>query len=73
MGRYLRQSDFIYRSDRTVGYGYGTAGEVGDVMSRVNRIDSSFILEPVAAYTYLLGLGTIVEENYEQAGVKLDR
>ena len=67
--KYIRPTNVVYPNGRDVQYGYGTAGAVDDIMSRLETIsDTSGTL---ASYKYL-GLGTIVKENFPQAGVKLD-
>jgi RHS repeat-associated protein len=67
-----RLAEIIYPSGRAVQYGYeGTDGAVDNVMSRLATIgDTGDIYGAYAAYKYL-GLGTVIEEDYVQAHVKL--
>ena len=65
---YMRLSQTTYPNGRTVNYNYPSG--VDAVMSRLGSItDSNQTVD--AAYSYL-GLGTIIREDYQQAGVKLD-
>jgi YD repeat-containing protein len=66
----------IYPNGRDVSYGYGSAGSIDDVLSRVATIavstaDDPPVQQEVAAYTYL-GVGTIASEDYVEPDVKLD-
>jgi hypothetical protein len=66
--KYVRLSQITYPNGRDVNYDY--SGAIDDIMSRLSSIkddDGSTIL---ASYRYL-GAGQIVEENYEDAEVKL--
>ncbi len=76
--KYVRLAEVIYPNGRAVGYDYGTAGAVDAIMSRLSSIfddaNSNGTLDTGetvdAAYKYL-GAGQIVEEDYQQASVKL--
>jgi RHS repeat-associated protein len=71
-GRRTKFTDIIYPNGRDVQYGYGTAGAVDDIMSRLETIsDGSGTDGTYSAYTYL-GAGTIASEDYQQPQVKLD-
>ena len=68
MAAYLRFSQLVYPNGRTVTDNY--AAGVDSIMSRLTSItESNGTVD--AAYKYL-GLGTIVREDYQQAGIKLD-
>ena len=66
IAKYVRLTDVIYPNGRDVEYGYGTAGEADDIMSRVQTITTSGEATPNAAYTYL-GAGMVVVEDYVQS------
>ena len=75
---YVRLTDVIYPNGQDVAYGYGAAGSIDDVLSRVVTIseaggtgDTTYATGEVAAYTYL-GAGTIASENYIGPQVLLD-
>jgi RHS repeat-associated protein len=68
VAKYLRLTHLIYPNGRDVQYGYGTAGAVDDIMSRLETISDG--TGTLSSYKYL-GAGQIVEEDYDAAGTKL--
>jgi YD repeat-containing protein len=56
VAQYVRLTDLIYTNGRDVQYGYGTAGAVDDIMSRIGSISDS--TGGLASYDYL-GAGTV--------------
>ena len=63
-----RLTTLTYSGGKVLTYDYGTSGSLNDKISRVNAIkEGATTLE---AYSYL-GLGTIVERDRPQPGVKL--
>ena len=72
VAKYVRLSDVIYPNGRDVQYNYnlGAQAAIDQIMSRLSSISDSGSATD-AAYTYL-GAGTIVTEDYVEAGVKLD-
>ena len=69
VAKYVRLTDVIYPNGRDVQYGYGTTGAVDDIMSRLADHRRQHGVR-CAAYKYL-GARQIVEENYDEASVKL--
>lgn len=69
VAKYVRLEQVTYPNGREVHYGYGTAGAVDDIMSRLATIGDG--ASPQAAYSYL-GADKIVTEDYVEAQVKLD-
>ncbi|MBN2023788.1 MAG: autotransporter-associated beta strand repeat-containing protein [Pirellulales bacterium] len=78
VAKYVRLAQVTYPSGREVNYDYGTAQAIDDIMSRLAAIfddanddgDIDAGEDVYAAYKYLGG-GTIVEEDYQEADVKL--
>jgi RHS repeat-associated protein len=66
---YVRLTDLIYPNGRDVQYGYGTAGAVDDIMSRIESI--SDLSGGLASYDYL-GAGTVASVSYPQPALSLD-
>ena len=69
VAQYVRLAEVTYPNGREVQYGYGTAGAIDDIMSRLATIGDAG--GTLAAYTYL-GSGKVVTEDYVEAEVKLD-
>ncbi len=69
VAKYVRLAEVTYPNGREVQYGYGTAGAIDDIMSRLATISDAG--GTLAAYTYL-GADTVVTEDYVEAQVKLD-
>jgi len=69
--KYVRLSQVTYPNERDVNYDYGTAGAIDDVMSRLAAVKDDDGSTVLASYKYL-GAGRVVEEDYEDAEVKLD-
>ena len=58
-----------YPAGQAIEYGYGTAGAIDDIMSRLATIGDG--TDTYASYKYL-GAGRVVVEDYEDIEVKLD-
>ena len=72
VAKYVRLADVLYPNGREVDYGYGTAGAIDDIMSRLATIDDNSTGPDDALVRYgYLGAGKIVEEDYESADVEL--
>ncbi len=78
VAKYARLSNVVYPNGRNLHYGYGTAGAIDDIMSRLSAIyddaNDDGDIDPgevYAAYQYL-GAGRIVTEDYAEPQVKLD-
>ena len=72
VAKYVRLADVLYPNGREVDYGYGTAGAIDDIMSRLATIDDNSTGPDDALVRYgYLGAGKIVEEDYESADVAL--
>ncbi len=67
--KYVRLAEVTYPAGQAIEYGYGTAGAVDDIMSRLATIGDG--TDTYASYKYL-GAGRVVVEDYEDIAVKLD-
>jgi YD repeat-containing protein len=71
VAQYVRLTDLIYPNGRDVQYGYGTAGAVEDIMSRIGSIATEGESDESAVYRYL-GAGTVASVTYPEPGLSLD-
>ncbi len=69
VAQYVRLAEVTYPNGREVQYGYGTAGAIDDIMSRLATIGDG--TNTHASYKYL-GAERIVAEDYEDIAVRLD-
>ena len=67
--KYVRLAEVTYPAGQAIEYGYGTAGAIDDIMSRLATIGDG--TDTYASYKYL-GAGRVVVEDYEDIEVKLD-